>query len=1147
MPVVTDRRHPTDSDGCIRMVMKREEKPLAVELAADVADEVSQRGAELFKNGHVHIQSADGRWASGFVEDDDRVERTSLDRSRFRIQLGCSCTRWQQQICPHVWALVLFVDDLESRQKAAPDRDGSKDSGKEAGPSSTRRTVWDEDEFNLRDEFPGLDDFPDFLDFGEEYDDEDDEDIEDDEEPTIAPDNQSWQSRLVGLRYSLQDQVPGRRGGPPGVEERLEYVLDVARFTESGFVIQVYLRKRKKDGKWGTKRPAEPKPDLLRRLNSPEDERICSILRESDRPGWGWRSSEMHVSTALLESVFPDLVASGRLYVAAPDSEDDLSVESGGEEPWEVVARVREDGDDARSWVLRGFLRRGPEEIPLEEVYLLFPFGWFLAHGKASRYDFKGNMEWVFFLRNEKPLRASKREGQIFAERLWGLPELPTIEWPEELRFEEVTTPPNPQARIAPAANDPRRHPRLRVSLRYDYEDIIVESDRMGQQVPDLARRRVVRRDFDAEAAHRTTALTLGASVPASYLVRDEVFGETDLELPPNKLPGFVRQLLDRNWNVEAEGKVYRQASNVSISVTSGIDWFDVHAQVAFGGETIGLPALLSALRRGENSVVLGDGTHGMLPETWLEKNALVLSGGEVHDDSLRFRPTQVMLLDALLAAEGGATDETFEEARKRLHSIGKVEPREAPSGFEGTLRRYQKDGLGWFEFLEAAGLGGCLADDMGLGKTVQVLARLQARRRSVTEDAARKPSLVVVPRSLVFNWMEEARRFAPELRVLDHSGPDRRKEIEHFSEYDLVLTTYGVLVRDAAFLKDASFDYAILDEAQAIKNDKTTFAKAARLLKADHRLALSGTPIENHLGELWSLFEFLNPGMLGKSGVFKSVVGMGYDASGEAVQTFAKAVRPVILRRTKSEVAKDLPERVEQTLVCELDGEARRHYDELRQHYRNSLLGVDSLLSFKKNRLQVLEALLRLRQAACHVGMIDPRWKDVSSPKLELLLERLRELVREGHKALVFSQFTKFLALVRERLDAEGITYEYLDGRTRKRQDKVERFQADDDCKLFLISLKAGGYGLNLTAADYVFLLDPWWNPAAEAQAIDRTHRIGQTRTVVACRLIARDTVEEKVLKLQQRKQALADEILAGKGGLLKDMKPEDLELLLS
>jgi SNF2 family DNA or RNA helicase len=542
------------------------------------------------------------------------------------------------------------------------------------------------------------------------------------------------------------------------------------------------------------------------------------------------------------------------------------------------------------------------------------------------------------------------------------------------------------------------------------------------------------------------------------------------------------------------------------------------------------------------------------LPEEVISKLGTVAGFGTAQQDHYRFSKSQTGLLDALLVAQPDIeVDAVFTHARQQLVDFQGILPAEQPAGFRGELRDYQREGLAWMHFLRRFGFGGCLADDMGVGKTPQVLALLESRRelrRSTPygdeNDRPIGPSLVVVPRSLVYNWIQEAARFVPRLEVVDHTGATRSRDASSLLSCDVVLTTYGTLRRDIIDFQSIQFDYAILDEAQAIKNAGSESAKAARLLRARHRLAMSGTPIENHLGELWSLFEFLNPGMLGESSIFK-ISGAMRNPDEETRLIIAKAIRPFVLRRTKAQVAKELPEKVEQTIFCELEGPQRRLYNELREHYRQTILRRVQQNGLGRSKLQILEALLRLRQAACHPGLIDRKRIPEPSAKLEALLAQLAEVTDEGHKALVFSQFTSFLAILRKRLDEVGIAYQYLDGKTIDRQSRVDSFQSDPSSKLFLISLKAGGVGLNLTAAEYVFLLDPWWNPAVEAQAIDRAHRIGQSRSVFAYRLIARDTVEEKVLELQNSKRDLADAIISADGRLIGNLKKEDLELLLS
>jgi SNF2 family DNA or RNA helicase len=571
---------------------------------------------------------------------------------------------------------------------------------------------------------------------------------------------------------------------------------------------------------------------------------------------------------------------------------------------------------------------------------------------------------------------------------------------------------------------------------------------------------------------------------------------------------------------VFAEGRRVQAPRATRFSLSSGIDWLDLEGEIDFETEIVSVPEILERLAQGERFVRLSDGSHGMLPEEWLERAGLLLAlSPERREKALRFRPFQALLLDALLESEKHfRPDEAFVRLRERLLSFHGISPAKAPAGFRGKLRDYQKEGLAWLSFLAEYGFGGCLADDMGLGKTIQVLAFLESLR---ARNGDAKPSLVVVPRSLVHNWLDEGARFAPRLRIRDYSSGKRTRTVFEDGSADVVVTTYGVLRRDFETLKDVAFRTVVLDEAQVIKNEQSQAAKASRLLRAEHRLALSGTPVENHLGELWSLFEFLNPKMLGR-------LVRSRDSSTETeTALLVRAVRPFILRRTKEQVLRELPAKNEQTIVCPLEGRQRELYDELRRHYQRALSEHVRGSGLSGSKMWVIEALLRLRQAACHPDLLERSGNLEGSAKLDALLPRLEEVLSEGHKALVFSQFTTFLAIVRKLLDERELPYEYLDGETRDRKRRVERFQTEPDCGLFLVSLKAGGLGLNLTAADYVFILDPWWNPAVEAQAIDRAHRIGQLRPVFAYRLIAENTVEEKILELQQRKRDLADAMM--------------------
>jgi superfamily II DNA or RNA helicase len=873
--------------------------------------------------------------------------------------------------------------------------------------------------------------------------------------------------------------------------------------------------------------------------------------------------------------------------------------------PYEFVVRIAPH-DDGKHYTLTGHLRRpgdaGGEDLilPVSAAHLLadpapgHPGLAFIDHRIAPAH-LSGGVQWMELFAARGPLHVPRADAHEFLRQVAALPTIPRFDLPDDLTFEQFVGTPRPRLvlRRPSGRGTSKLDERVIGTVLFDYDSGPVDALAPAAGTYDPAIRKMILRDKAAE--NKALAVLKGLGFRKAI---DPDTGETHQELPPRLLPSVVPALIREGWVVEAEGKLYRAATDFRVSVASGIDWFDLSGSVQFGDQVVPLPRLLAAARKGEHLIKLADGTFGVLPEEWLARYGVIVQSGTVVKDeagsgeAIRFSRAQAGMLDVLLDSQPHASiDATFQNLRSQLRAFGGVTALEPPAAFHGQLRPYQREGLGWFAFLRQFAFGGCLADDMGLGKTIQVLALLTSRREppangdghAPSPPPPHRPSLVVAPRSLVFNWREEAAKFAPALRILDHTGPARHRSTDRFADYDVVLTTYGTLRSDVVFLKDYAFDYAILDEAQAIKNAQTESAKAVRLLKADYRLALSGTPVQNHLGELWSLFEYLNPGMLGAAGVFDARFqpakpakaadggapaaaaenGNGNgdahadpapadeeDAGESPRQLLARALRPFILRRTKEQVAQDLPPCTEQTIVCELDDSQRQLYDELRDHYRQSLLGTAGKpAAGAPNRMQVLEALLRLRQAACHPGLIDKTRSGEPSAKLDMLFTQLEEILEEGHKALVFSQFTSLLSIVRQRLDnpARPVQYAYLDGKTRDRKSPVEQFQNDPNTRLFLISLKAGGLGLNLTGADYVFLLDPWWNPAVEAQAIDRAHRIGQTRHVFAYRLIARGTVEEKVLQLQQTKRDLADAIISEDNAALTNLTAEDLQILLS
>lgn len=1125
-----------------------------------------RNGADYFASGAVQIVGIDGTMLEALVYgSEDEPYQVILDWGHAdsrTLEAACSCPRFDDTgICKHLFAVMLAADE---QKLSPPEIDGR---------------------FRLCDlgEADELDDEED----NDEADDEIDRTLQyvapkkpgtkakapkaDDDErgvPRLQPNLWKKQFKDVEtvnsrLRAGIERDDASSRGE---AKSRQAWFVIYGRecAAEGALIIRFYACERKKDGAFSKLKTLNLTRKELALFDDPEDRAALELFtgmipsREYGRFSSYGNSyyansrefGQCELSPVMARLVLPQLCARGRLLWSdveerpagqwAGDHTRPVAWDDGA--PWRFRLHFELD-EPAKNWLVAGRLHRGDEAVDVARPTLLLPTGAMLLDDRLAHVELGNGAAWALALRKQGPVAVPREQETEMLEQFWRMPSPPDLEMPAELRWEQVTLEPRPRIKITKSPW-PKRSEELEAVVRFEYEGYAKSPADPGASIVDSAARRIIHRDLARERYLMARAGSMGFKT-ADY----QSLGRCDLQFPAKLLPRVVPALLLAGWNVEAEGKTIRQAGEFKLRVTSGVDWFDLEASCDFGGVGVGLPKLLEALRRGERLVMLDDGSQGMLPEEWLAKFAPLAAFGETAGDAVRFRSSQAMFLDALLAALPEAEiDARFARARTKLREFASVGAREQPEGFVGRLRDYQQLGLGWLHFLQEFGFGGCLADDMGLGKTIQVLALLEERRaRRAKPGRPRLPSLVVAPKSLVHNWVEEAARFAPKLRVLDYTGLDRGGKLDDLSRTDLVVTTYATLRLDILKFKDLRFDYAILDEAQATKNADSQTAKTCRLLQADHRLAMTGTPVENHLGELWSIFEFLNPGMLGRSATFKLFTAGDREGSAESLRLLSQALRPFLLRRTKEQVLTELPEKTEQTLYCELDVPQRKLYDELRDHYRLALAGRIESQGLKKSKIQVLEALLRLRQAACHPGLLDEKRIDEPSAKLEALLEQLDAVVQEGHKAIVFSQFTSLLDIVRKRLDAAKSAYAYLDGKTRDRKKVVERFQTDDACRVFLISLKAGGLGLNLTAADYVFILDPWWNPAVEAQAVDRAHRLGQTRPVFAYRLIARDTVEEKIIELKNRKGELADAIVSADGSLISELTAEELRLLLS
>jgi SNF2 family DNA or RNA helicase len=590
-------------------------------------------------------------------------------------------------------------------------------------------------------------------------------------------------------------------------------------------------------------------------------------------------------------------------------------------------------------------------------------------------------------------------------------------------------------------------------------------------------------------------------------------------------------------------GKIYNIGkAQISIEINENIDWFDVKAQIKFGVYLVPFAKVRKLIIQGKTEFELPNGEIAVIPASWfINYSELFNFVEERSSDELVLRKHHLAFAREL--QNGELVRLNLSLKLERLRNFDAINDYEVPESFQGTLRPYQHAGYNWLRFLNEYQFGGCLADDMGLGKTVQALALLAHEK----EENPGFTSLLIMPTSLIYNWELEARKFTPELKILVYSGTQRIKDPWKFRGYDLVLTSYGITRLDVDLLKEFYFNYIILDESQVIKNPTSNIAVAVGKLKSKRRLILTGTPVENGTMDLWSQMNFVNPGLLGNQNMFKKQFLLPIEKQNDKEKALRlnAIIKPFILRRLKSQVAKDLPEKLTNIKYSDMTPEQEKVYEEVKSYYREKIIGELAGTGRGSQQFTLLRGLTQLRQIANHPKLVREDYHGESG-KLEDIIYMLQSTISEGHKILVFSQFVRHLSIVRSYLDSEAIPYAYLDGSTKDRQAQVEKFQNQDEIKVFLISLKAGGVGLNLTKAEYVFLLDPWWNPAVEAQAIDRAHRIGQENKVIIYKFITRGSVEEKIMALQDRKLALAGELISNEESFMKSLDNEDIRALL-
>ncbi|GIX05157.1 MAG: hypothetical protein KatS3mg114_1026 [Planctomycetaceae bacterium] len=752
---------------------------------------------------------------------DGVMHHTRLQRHEGQLKFICSCTppgtNGQQAYCKHVWATLLSVD--EGNYLQGTPKPGfippflTQSSSLDLPPSAVER----------EDSSPATKLHP--------------------TSRTATGSPRLWEDILRQMRSALTDQdttpIPGNR------EREIYYEIDLRASDDEGMLIlQTSQRQRRNNGEWGKLKPLKLRPGKFDEIDDPEDRRILAYLmgatpeRGTSSGGMGETWAAVHryrVPHDLCLLLLPTIAATGRLRIADEDERVTEVLRWDPADPWELTLTVQYAAE-TKLWKLSGWLVRGDERLSLQQPQLLLPGGLVLHQHTIARLRDYEAFTWARLLRQHVSLEVPQGEEHDLVDRLLDMPVLPRLELPQELQLEQVRIAPTPLITLEAPTKQRWHRERLRATVEFEYDGWRVRGSTFQWAIVDRLQQRCILRDDQRENE-------LWAQLEQAGFRRllDQRHSQHDVEIVIRDLGFAVRKLIQQGWVVRAADKQVRQPLHLQFRVKSAIDWFELHAHLEFDGASASLPELLAALRRGDGTIRLDDGSWGILPEEWLAQFGLLAQLGQLDEDHLKFSTVQAGLLDALLSTLPGVNyDARYRQARQMLGHATSVEPLQEPDSFQGTLRPYQRYGVGWLQFLQTARFGGCLADDMGLGKTIQLLAYFEHRRRL---GQIRGPSLIVVPKSLLFNWRQECERFTPQLRVLEYTGLDRATLREQFSQHHIVLTTYGTLRRDILVLKDQRFDYVVLDEAQAIKNPGSQIAKAVRLLQAEHRLALTGTP----------------------------------------------------------------------------------------------------------------------------------------------------------------------------------------------------------------------------------------------------------------------------------------------------------------
>ena len=940
------------------------------------------------------------------------------------------------------------------------------------------------------------------------------------------------QKNQGGINY-FKDLFPK---APKGEQKNILY-FNFEGFDQGIQLLKLQRGTIRKDGSYSLPMKFTGKDFDFNKLNmSGEVKRVLSFLAASENSGMGYTSGGISknrfydVNTDLMMPILKEVYFNEQeLIIGATFAEDNFHIR------WEASKNA--DGTyTIKPYFISGSKRVSLVNMELSEMGLnsLWVFDnkerCFYKHKECSKLEAVKNI-----VRFPKELTLSEEDLKVFFGKYYQ-DILDSFEFKvsEDFKREERSVIPKPKLYLE------REGPKIKINLRFDYagKEIDYFSETRELVIVEDGVIFDISRDMEEEDR---IAEVLNENGVVTHKKYDEFRVDGDLiDFVVHSIPSINEQgIAILGEETLFNFKIARGKPGMVMEVRSNVDWFDIKGEVRFGKDKVEMESVLEAIFQNKRFVDLGNGKQGAIPKNWISDLKAYKGFFNREKDGLKLSKYHMPVLESLInLSRKNTLDNAVRDSVGKFKNFEKIENVEIPKNIRANLRDYQKTGYDWLNFLRDYGFNGILADDMGLGKTLQAICLLQ----KIKDEGKKKPFLVVVPTSLVFNWKNEVDKFSPGMKTYLHHGSGRVRGEKSFAKTldstDLVITTYGVLRNDLSLFAMRDFEYIILDEAHAIKNPLSVNARSVNALRGNHKLAISGTPIQNNLMELWSLFNFLSPGYLGTYDSFKEnfVLRIEGEKDEGAVNALKRMVDPFLLKRNKDVIADELPAKTEMVLRSTFGPEEGVAYNNWKDYYSGEISRSIKDKGISKSRLKIFEGLTKLRQAALHPKMVDPKYEG-GSAKFDLLIMEVEKVLAEGHKVLIFSSFVKMLSIVKEEFEKRGVKYSYLDGSSSNREKIIQEFQDSEKARPFLISIKAGGIGLNLTSADYVFIVDPWWNPAVEMQAMDRAHRIGQTKPVFVYKMISEGSVEEKILELQESKKQLVKDVIHAEKDIAKEM----------